>query len=42
MEPIGCLGKPDEVTNVVVWLFSDEASNITGHALPIDGAFPAR
>jgi len=42
MEPIGRLGDPEEVANPVVWLCSDEASYITGHALSIDGGFLAR
>ena len=42
MEPIGRLGEPEEVANAVVWLCSDEASYITGHALPIDGGYLVR
>jgi NAD(P)-dependent dehydrogenase (short-subunit alcohol dehydrogenase family) len=37
MHPIGRLGTPDEVGQVVAWLCSEEASFITGHALPIEG-----
>ena len=39
MHPIGRLGKPEEVASAVVWLCSDGASFVTGHALPIDGGF---
>lgn len=42
MEPMGRLGEPEEVANPVVWLCSDEASYITGHALPIDGGYLVR
>lgn len=42
MEPIGRLGEPEEVANAVIWLCSDKASFITGHALPIDGGFLVR
>ena len=37
MEAIGRLGEPEELANAVVWPCSDNASYITGHALPIDG-----
>jgi NAD(P)-dependent dehydrogenase (short-subunit alcohol dehydrogenase family) len=37
MHPMGRLGTPEEVAAAVVWLCSDAASFITGHALPIDG-----
>lgn len=35
--PMGRLGRPEEVAAAIVFLASDEASFITGHALPIDG-----
>jgi NAD(P)-dependent dehydrogenase (short-subunit alcohol dehydrogenase family) len=37
MHPIGRIGKADEVADAVVWLCSDRASFVTGHALPVDG-----
>ncbi|MDI6900906.1 MAG: SDR family oxidoreductase [Anaerosomatales bacterium] len=42
MEPVGRLGKPSEIADAVVYLCSDEASFITGAALPVDGAFVAQ
>lgn len=41
MEPIGRMGLPVEVANTVVWLCSDEASFITGDAVPVDGGITA-
>jgi NAD(P)-dependent dehydrogenase (short-subunit alcohol dehydrogenase family) len=35
--PMGRMGEPEEVAAAAVWLCSDEASYITGHALPVDG-----
>ena len=37
--PLGRFGKPEEIANAVVWLCSDAASFITGHALTIDGGY---
>ncbi len=42
IEPIGRLGKPEEIAAGVVWLFSDAASFVTGHSLTIDGGWTAR
>jgi NAD(P)-dependent dehydrogenase (short-subunit alcohol dehydrogenase family) len=36
-QPIGRMGKPDEVAHLALYLCSDEASFITGQAYPIDG-----
>ncbi|HKH67211.1 MAG TPA: SDR family oxidoreductase, partial [Reyranella sp.] len=36
-EPVGRMGKPDEKAAAVVWLCSDAAAFIVGHAMVIDG-----
>ncbi|MCB0852834.1 MAG: SDR family oxidoreductase [Bacteroidetes bacterium] len=38
-QPIGRMGTPREVANLVLYLCSDEASFITGTDFPIDGGF---
>ncbi|MBN1814000.1 MAG: SDR family oxidoreductase [Anaerolineae bacterium] len=38
-QPIGRLGKPEEVAQAVVWLCSDRASLVLGVAMPIDGGY---
>ena len=38
-QPIGRLGKPEEVGQAVIWLCSDSASFIVGAALPVDGGY---
>ena len=40
-QPIGRMGKPEEIAEVVVWLCTDAASYVTGHVLPIDGGYMA-
>ena len=41
-EPVGRLGEPSEIADAVVYLCSDEASFVTGIAMPVDGAFVAQ
>ena len=36
-EPVGRMGRPDEIAAAVLWLCSDSASFVTGHALVVDG-----
>src|SRR6266853_6626722 len=40
-QPIGRLGRPEEIAAAVLWLCSAGASFIIGHALPVDGGFTA-
>lgn len=37
LQPMGRMGKPEEVANAVMWLCSDSASFMTGAAIPIEG-----
>jgi NAD(P)-dependent dehydrogenase (short-subunit alcohol dehydrogenase family) len=41
-EPVGRMGKPEEIGEGVVWLLSDAASFVTGHSMSIDGGWVAR
>ena len=36
-EPVGRMGKPDEIAEAVLWLCSNPAAFVVGHALVIDG-----
>ncbi|WP_333821455.1 SDR family NAD(P)-dependent oxidoreductase [Ohtaekwangia sp.] len=38
-QPIGRMGKPDEVASLALYLCSDEASFVTGTDYPLDGGF---
>jgi NAD(P)-dependent dehydrogenase (short-subunit alcohol dehydrogenase family) len=40
--PIGRFAEPEEIAEAVVWLCSDAASFIVGHALSIDGGLVAQ
>ena len=42
LHPIGRLGKPEEVANVVLFLASDEASFVNGAAILVDGGYTAQ
>ena len=40
--PIGRMAEPEEIAEASVWLCSDAASFVTGHAMPVDGGYTAQ
>ena len=42
LTPLGRIGQPEEIANAALFLLSDEASFITGVALPVDGGFVSK
>jgi NAD(P)-dependent dehydrogenase (short-subunit alcohol dehydrogenase family) len=42
LHPIGRLGNPEEVAELVIWLSSERASFVTGAYIPVDGGYLAR
>ncbi|MFC0338885.1 NAD(P)-dependent dehydrogenase, short-chain alcohol dehydrogenase family [Kushneria avicenniae] len=40
-QPIGRLGKPEEIASAVVWLCGPGSTFVIGHSLPVDGGFTA-
>jgi NAD(P)-dependent dehydrogenase (short-subunit alcohol dehydrogenase family) len=41
-QPVGRIGKPEEIASAVTWLCLPESAFVTGVALPVDGAWTAR
>jgi len=39
--PMKRVAKPEDMAEAVIWLCSDEASFVTGHAMPVDGGMTA-
>jgi NAD(P)-dependent dehydrogenase (short-subunit alcohol dehydrogenase family) len=42
LHPMGRLGRPEEVAELVIWLSSDKASFVTGSYYPVDGGYLAK
>jgi NAD(P)-dependent dehydrogenase (short-subunit alcohol dehydrogenase family) len=42
LEPVGRMGRPEEVAELAMFLASDRSSFITGAIIPVDGGFVAR
>ncbi len=42
MQPVGRMGRPEEIADTVLYLCSDAASFITGAVIPVDGGYVAR
>ena len=42
VQPLGRLGRADEIAAAVLWLSSNAASYVTGAALPVDAGYTAQ
>lgn len=42
LEPMGRMGRPEEIADSVIWLCSDRASFVTGQAIAVDGGLVAQ
>ena len=42
LHPVRRIGTPGEAAEAAIWLLSDAASFVTGHALPVDGGYLAK
>lgn len=42
MEPVGRMGRPEEIASAALWLCSEASSFVTGEAMAVDGGFMAR
>jgi NAD(P)-dependent dehydrogenase (short-subunit alcohol dehydrogenase family) len=42
VHPIGRIGRPEEIADAVVWLFSERSSYYTGQSLVLDGGLTAQ
>ena len=40
-EPVGRMADPEEIAHAAVWLCTDKASFVTGHAMAVDGGMLA-
>ena len=42
MQPIGRIGKAEEIADAAIWLSSSKSSFVTGHSLLVDGGYTAQ